>query len=371
MVSAGERSGGGGVIAILGAGSLGRLWAALLPSAHCGFLPRLVCDRPEENQLRRSFSRQKLSPETRCEYVLVRSVPPFGANAPASRQRSRASRPWLAREVLRTPPMAPQGFGKPRLTASPNAGEARAKISLPWIQSPENVGLLLVTTKAGDTFSALEEWLPRFPENTPVVLFQNGLGSQQEVAERWPERPILAASTTEGANRPSPEVLVHAGAGDTWVGALTASAADHTASVVQQLAETGLRVHAEENILQRLWQKLIVNAGINPFTALLDCPNGDILNSPLYQQNIDELCSEISVLLEAETSEAIAPEVLRERIETVARNTASNTSSMRADVLAGRKTEIDYINGYLVQCGRCHSIATPVNQMLTERVQGL
>ncbi|WP_417539205.1 ketopantoate reductase family protein [Marinobacter sp.] len=344
MVSAGERSGGGGVIAILGAGSLGRLWAALLPSAHCGFLPRLVCDRPEENQLRRSFSRQKLPPETRCEYVLVRSVPPS---------------------------MAPQGFGREFLTASPNAGEARAKISLPWIQSPENVGLLLVTTKAGDTFSALEEWLPRFPENTPVVLFQNGLGSQQEVAERWPERPILAASTTEGANRPSPEVLVHAGAGDTWVGALTASAADHTASVVQQLAETGLRVHAEENILQRLWQKLIVNAGINPFTALLDCPNGDILNSPLYQQNIDELCSEISVLLEAETSEAIAPEVLRERIETVARNTASNTSSMRADVLAGRKTEIDYINGYLVQCGRCHSIATPVNQMLTERVQGL
>ncbi|MBK1887538.1 ketopantoate reductase family protein [Marinobacter sp. DY40_1A1] len=340
MVSAGKRSGGGGVIAILGAGSLGRLWAALLPSALCGFLPR-----PEHAyRLGRSVSLQAGLSETRCEYVLVRSVPPS---------------------------MAPQGFGKPRLTASPDSGEARDKVSLPWIQSPENVGLLLVTTKAGDTFSALEEWLPRFPENTPVVLFQNGLGSQQEVAERWPERPILAASTTEGANRPSPEVLVHAGAGDTWVGALTASAADHTASVVQQLAETGLRVHAEENILQRLWQKLIVNAGINPFTALLDCPNGDILNSPLYQQNIDELCSEISVLLEAETSEAIAPEVLRERIETVARNTASNTSSMRADVLAGRKTEIDYINGYLVQCGRCHSIATPVNQMLTERVQGL
>lgn len=345
MVSAGERSGGGGLIAILGAGSLGRLWAALLPSALCGFLPRLSNDLSEhEFGLGGSFSHQAGLPETRCEYVLVRSVPPS---------------------------LAPQGFGEARLTASPNSGDIRSHIIIHWLQSAENVKLLLVTTKAGNTLAALDAWLPRIPVGTPVVLFQNGLGSQQAVAERWRERPILAASTTEGANRPSPDVLVHAGAGDTWVGALTASAADHTASVVQQLAETGLRVHAEENILQRLWQKLVVNAGINPFTALLDCPNGDILSSALYQQNIEGLCSEISVLLEAETSEAITPEVLRERIETVARSTASNTSSMRADVLTGRKTEIDFINGYLVQCGKRHGIATPVNQMLTERVQGL
>ncbi len=344
MVAAGERSGGGGVIAILGAGSLGRLWAALLPSARCGFLPRLAGDSEHEFGLGGSFSRQAGLPETRCEYVLVRSVPPS---------------------------LAPQGFGEARLTASPDSGEARTNINLPWLQSVEHLTLLLVTTKAGDTLAALDAWLPHIQVGTPVVLFQNGLGSQQTVAERWPERPILAASTTEGANRPSPDVLVHAGAGDTWVGALTTSAADYTASVVQQLAETGLRIHAEENILQRLWQKLVVNAGINPFTALLDCPNGDILDSSLYQQNIDGLCSEISVLLEAETSETVTPEVLRERIETVARNTASNTSSMRADVLAGRKTEIDYINGYIVQCGKRHGIVTPVNQMLTERVQGL
>ncbi|WP_417517661.1 ketopantoate reductase family protein [Marinobacter sp.] len=255
--------------------------------------------------------------------------------------------------------------------ASPDSGEARKPISIPALQSTEKVKLLAVTTKAGDTLAALSDWLPYIPEHTPVVLFQNGLGSQQAVAERWPQRPILAASTTEGANRPSQDVLVHAGAGDTWVGALTVSAAEHVTGVVQQLAETGLRIHAEDKILQRLWQKLVVNAGINPFTALLDCPNGDILASPLYQQNIDGLCSEISLLLQAETSEAVASLVLRERIEKVARNTAGNTSSMRADVLAGRKTEIDFINGYLVQCGKQRGIATPVNQMLTDRVKGL
>lgn len=345
MVSAGERSGSGGQIAILGAGSLGRLWAALLPSGECGFLPRLSTGMSEQAfALGGSFSRQEVPSETRCEYVLVRSVPPS---------------------------MAPQGFGRDFLTASPDSLKTSISISRRWLQSADAISLLLVTTKAGDSIASLEAWLPRIPEDTPVVLFQNGLGSQQSVAERWPERPILAASTTEGANRPSPDVLVHAGAGDTWVGALTASAAEHTTRVVQQLAKTGLRVHAEENILRRLWQKLVVNAGINPFTALLDCPNGDILGASLYKQNIDGLCHEISLLLQAETREIIAPVILQERIEAVAKNTASNTSSMRADVRAGRKTEIDFINGYLVQCGKRHDIATPVNQMLVERVQAL
>jgi 2-dehydropantoate 2-reductase len=231
--------------------------------------------------------------------------------------------------------------------------------------------LLLVTTKAGDTLAALESWLPFIAEDTPIVLFQNGLGSQQTVAERWPSRPVLAASTTEGANRPEPDVLVHAGAGDTWVGALTHSASDYTEPVVQRLAHSGLRVHTENNIMPRLWQKLVVNAGINAYTALLNCPNGAIIDALFYQQTIDKLCAEIAALLQADTGERALPQVLRERIEAVAKSTANNTSSMRADVNAGRKTEVDFINGYLVQCGQRHGIATPVNQMLVQQVKAL
>jgi 2-dehydropantoate 2-reductase len=330
MTAGAERFGNGGQIAILGAGSMGRLWAALLPSSHCGFL------------IRRSFSRQAGLPETRCEYVLVRSA---------------------------SPSMAMQGFKGALQTALPSTGVARTPVSLPWFHSAANIGLLLVTTKAGDTLSAMEDWLPHIAEDTPVVLFQNGLGSQQTVAERWPDRPILAASTTEGANRPKPDVLVHAGTGGTWVGPLTDAAFATTESVVQRLAQSGLQVHAENSIVQRLWQKLVVNAGINAFTALLNCPNGAMMNEPLYSQLIDGLCAEIALLLRADTGEHATPQALRERIEAVAKNTASNTSSMRADVNAGRKTEIDFINGYLVQCGQRHGIATPVNQMLVQRVK--
>lgn len=229
----------------------------------------------------------------------------------------------------------------------------------------------MVTTKAGDTLTALEVIIESLPPTVPIVLFQNGLGSQQQVAERWPERPILAASTTEGANRPSPDRVVHAGAGATWLGPMTAPANAVLTNCAATLANSGLTVHPEADILSRLWQKLVVNAGINPFTALLDCPNGDILHTDLFRNHIDGLCEEIASLMVAAGQPRQAPATLRERIETVARNTARNTSSMRSDVQNGRATEIDYINGFLVRLGRSKGIATPVNQMLADRVHQL
>jgi 2-dehydropantoate 2-reductase len=219
--------------------------------------------------------------------------------------------------------------------------------------------------------NALAGVIDQFAIDTPILLFQNGLGSQQAVAERWPERPVLAASTTEGANRPESGLLVHAGTGDTWVGPMTRPAKAAASQAVTMLATSGLVIHPETDILRRLWHKLIINAGINPYTAILDCPNGKILDDPLYQSTIEQLCMELSQLMDAAVQIRETPDALRQRIEQVARNTAGNTSSMRADVLRGRPTEIDFINGYLAKLGKELGIDTPVNQMLTERVQQL
>ena len=246
-----------------------------------------------------------------------------------------------------------------------------SSIQIPFLRTGDTPDLMLVTTKAGDTLSALAGVIDQLPIEPPILLFQNGLGSQQAVAERWPERPILAATTTEGANRPEPGLLVHAGTGDTWVGPLTEQARFSVDRAVAMLEDSGLAIHREPAILQRLWQKLIVNAGINPYTAILNCPNGDILSAGLYQNTIDELCRELSELMSAAAQITETPDSLRQRIEQVAQNTAGNTSSMRADVLRKRQTEIDFINGDLAKLGKELGIDTPVNQMLTERVQQL
>src|SRR5690554_872417 len=293
------------MLAILGAGAIGRLWAATLPAGQVAFVPR---------------------PGPASEPVRFRFVPHDGS---------------------------------------------AVDISIPWLQPGQQPELVLVTTKAGATVAALSTLLPTLPAAVPVVLFQNGLGSQQQVTQRWPERPVLAASTTEGANRPAPDITVHAGRGETWVGALTNTGNQQLDTVVEQLKRSGLVTHPEPDITGKLWQKLIVNAGINPFTAILDCNNGDILIHPFYQRWIAPLCQEISQLLPASGQPARSADALRAHIERVARSTAANTSSMRADRLAGRPTEIDYINGYLVKLGKQYAIPTPVNQMLIEQVHQL
>ncbi len=294
------------MIAILGAGSMGRLWAASLPTDTTAFVPR--------------------------------------------------------------PGHTGTGMVEFRFQDLSNREQP---VAIPWLNPEHKVDLVLVTTKAGDSLQALAGFLPKLPETIPLVLFQNGLGSQQAVAQHWPQRPVLAASTTEGANRPAPDRLIHAGTGDTWIGALTNPARDLVKTVVNRLDDSNLKIHPDADILGRLWQKLVINAGINPFTAILDCPNGAILNTEFYQTLIDPLCAEIAGVMAAAGLGSFSPGGLRQTIETVARNTADNTSSMRSDVLQGRPTEIDYINGYLVNLGEKHGVATPVNRSLTDRVRQL
>ena len=165
------------MVAILGAGSLGRLWAASLPPGRAAFVPR---------------------PGVPSDSIRYQFQPVTGDAFP-----------------VEIPP-------------------------LDYEQSPD---LLLVTTKAGDTLDALRATLSRIPASTPIVLFQNGLGSQQAVADTWPERAIFAAVTTEGANRPAHDIAVHAGQGETWVGPLMPAAETQLSKVIRPLAESGLTLH--------------------------------------------------------------------------------------------------------------------------------
>ncbi|OEY68118.1 hypothetical protein BG841_16055 [Marinobacter sp. X15-166B] len=231
--------------------------------------------------------------------------------------------------------------------------------------------VLLVMTKAQDTQAAVAAHLPDLPPEVPVVLFQNGMGCQQAIARRWPERPVCAASTTEGAHRPDDQLTVHAGAGHTWVGAMTPTAHQQLSRVIRVLAASTRPVDCEPQILQRLWNKLIINAGINPFTALLDCPNGALPEQDYYRRHIDPLCLELHWLMEAEGLASPGPQQMRAQIETIARATANNSSSMRSDVARKRPTEIDYINGYVWRRGEELGLSLPVNRMLTEQVTAL
>jgi 2-dehydropantoate 2-reductase len=240
---------------------------------------------------------------------------------------------------------------------------------------------LLVCTKSYDAEKAVNLVSARLSENSRIVLLGNGMGYQQRIATNYPSCKVLVASTTEGANRPQiqgtqPAVTCvrHAGTGNTTIGALH-SPPNH--SIKQDLLALSALLNKasfdndiSENIVMALWRKLIVNCGINPFTAILNCTNGNILRHPFFLTRIDGLCNELADAAQR-AGLAISAKECKKSVYLVATATQHNRSSMLQDVTQGKLTEIDFINGFICQQGELHGQDYPINRELTTKVKEL
>lgn len=141
----------------------------------------------------------------------------------------------------------------------------------------------------------------------------------------------------------------------------------HARELVASLAMSGLNVEWDSNIERRLWRKLAVNASINGLTALLLCRNGVLLESTHGLSLVKHLCAEVQELMSAKKLDT-SVDVTNFALD-VLRQTANNYSSMHADIIQRRATEIDYINGYVVQHGDLFNIPTPINGTILSLVK--
>lgn len=235
------------------------------------------------------------------------------------------------------------------------------------VQTNSPIARLLLTTKAQQSEAALRQIEHRLQKDAVIVVLQNGLGVQDWLQAHWPHLQIVAGTTTEGVNRPTPQHLRHAGYGTTWVGPWRDSdekAAKEVASCWQAMS---LQLTYDPTIATRLWEKLVMNCAINPLTALLDCRNGALADHAETQHLMHAVVKEVGALMRA-CGQPADVEQLYQKVLQVSRSTGANISSMLADQRAGRTTEIDYINGYVVRASHTHGIAAPVNQWLLECV---
>jgi 2-dehydropantoate 2-reductase len=114
--------------------------------------------------------------------------------------------------------------------------------------------------------------------------------------------------------------------------------------------------------------KLAVNSAINPLTALHQCRNGELLQLPDIAAQVAQLCAELSRVA-ASAGQALAPATLAAAVFAVIRDTAANRSSMLQDLSQRRRSEIDFINGYIVQCARRAQLACPAHAALWQAVK--
>ena len=233
-------------------------------------------------------------------------------------------------------------------------------------EDDEPIRRLLVTCKAYDAERAVAQIAVRLSPDAELILLQNGLGSQQAVAERVPHARCIFASSTEGAFRDGDWRTVFAGHGNTWLGDAHQGPAPLW---LDELQRSGIRHEWSSNIVGRLWRKLALNCAINPLTVLHDCRNGGL---KAHRTEVEILCTELATLLEG-CGQPEAAIDLSDEVSRVIAATANNYSSMHQDVAQGRRTEISYLLGYACAAARRQQLALPhlehLYQRLTEHLQ--
>lgn len=160
------------------------------------------------------------------------------------------------------------------LTLSEQGQRQTFDIGAQLLDDPEPIQRLLVACKAYDAEQAVASVAPRLASGAEILLLQNGLGSQQAVAKSVPQARCIFVSSTEGAFRDADFSVVFAGQGFNWLG----DGEQHLApDWLEELKQAGIPGEWTPGILDRLWRKLALNCAINPLTVLKGCRNGELL----------------------------------------------------------------------------------------------
>jgi 2-dehydropantoate 2-reductase len=228
---------------------------------------------------------------------------------------------------------------------------------------PASADLVVVAVKAFDTPAAADA-LAAMDEAGAVLSLQNGMGNEETLAAALPW-PVLAGTTDFGAERTAPGVVRCNGAGEVVLGPPEGGESPAADRAGAAFRDAGIDTTVAGDMPRRLWTKLAVNAGINPVTALARVDNGAVLAEPLA--GTARAAARETAAAATAAGVALDPEEAVAAMEGVARDTADNVSSMRQDVEAGRRTETDAINGYVVEQA---AEPVPVNRTLAALVGG-
>lgn len=234
--------------------------------------------------------------------------------------------------------------------------------------------LAIVTVKSFDTAQAARTLATGSFD--AVLSLQNGMGNEETLAASL-ESPVLAGTATYGAILRKPGVVECTGVGDIALGPRTGGQSALADRIGEAFTAAGLETTVATDMPRRRWEKVAVNAGINAVTALTATENGAVLEGPANDLASAATRETARAARASDPAVGLSNREALAAMERVATDTAANASSMRQDVRTGRRTEIDAINGAVVDRAADLGLEVPTNRTLTalvrtwERGQGL
>lgn len=233
-----------------------------------------------------------------------------------------------------------------------------------------NVDLLILFVKSINTEEALLGNKALLGENTLVLSLQNGYGNYEDIHKYVKKENIIIGVTLHGANVLGPGHIQHAGVGMSYVGTRDNDDLNNAKLVSNTLQKSSIECEISNNIMRKIWAKLISNSAGNAITALLNVPNGFIVDNPDTLSLLHEIVNEGVNVAAKDGVQFDIQDAIQVPMNGF-KATGMNRSSMLQDVSKKRKTEIERINGAIVSKGLEYGIATPYNDCITRLIKAL
>ena len=227
------------------------------------------------------------------------------------------------------------------------------------------VRFALVLVKSWQTARAAQQLTRCLAPDGLALTLQNGLGNLERLAQALGESRVALGVTTAGATLLGPGRVRPGGEGPISIGAHP-----RLDPLAHLLRRAGFEIELVPEAEDLLWSKLVINAAINPLTALLRVPNGALLTRPSARKLLGAAAREAAAVAAGLCRHLTYPDPVA-TAEAVARRTAVNHSSMFQDIVRAAPTEIDAICGAIVKAGEGCGIPTPVNRTLWLSVKAL
>jgi len=235
---------------------------------------------------------------------------------------------------------------------------------------------VLICTKSFDSERAardLAEHARTLGDGAGLVLFQNGWGSAEVFCEHFERSRVYNARVITGFHRHRPnevEVTVHADA--IHIGSLFSADLSPIEPLCRAIQEGGIPCEKTDAIEKDLWAKMLYNCALNPLGAILGVPYGALAEEPSTKMLMDRIVEEVFRAMTAagyRTHWTQPAEFLNVFYTKLVPDTAGHASSMLQDISAGKRTEIDALNGAVLRLAQRQGLETPYNQAIYNLVQ--
>ena len=239
------------------------------------------------------------------------------------------------------------------------------------VSRPEHVSvapeLLLVFTKTMHTEAALASVQSFLGPDTAVLSLQNGLGNVERIARYVARERVMVGMTTWPADKPGAAQVSSHGSGEIRLMNADGKTHAHLQRAIDALNSAALNCAADPDVWSAIWEKVAFNAALNSLCALTQCTVGELSNVPDGEALTLKIVAEVATVGRA--SGVVVDEAhVVDNVRHALANHRAHRPSMLQDVLAGRKTEIDAINGAVVEAARAADVAAPCTECLLQLV---